>query len=573
MNRASILRCLHIVFVASFVIHAGSMSAPMAIAQFKSVNATNADDSPLNPTDAGQQIVAPSKLIEISNEPKSVDPVKFLPAEVTAQLTVTFLNQSLRDVFRWIRTERSLDVLVDQRALAAEEILIGELITERLNDAPLYLLLDRLRPMGIDWYFEDKAIHITTRTEADKRMTTIPYNLGDLLDAGYKPDPLLHTIMLTSNGHWSNHDGDGGAAVFLGDVLFVRQTQASHLEISGLLSALRQHGRRTFILEPPQHELLRQKLNQPISVDFDEIPLNTAVEHLSELSGIDLRIDSNALSQEEIPDRLPISVKSDVRPLSFVLQAALLDSQLTWIIESNVLWITTLTEQDKQWKTAVFDVRDLCRNGKESNGLMNALHTQTGGKWENIDGEGGMMICPLPGVLVVRNNERILDDVLKLLEGYRTALRSSKPRPKEEANPKEILTRYYRLQKEVAIDLEEAIPELVQPDSWKSPDRPTAEGTIRYLSSSTDLEPAESSRRSGSDAQRPLERFPVRMSVLIVRQSRENHQQIEKIIQKTLHGDTPEQQSQGTGMGGMGGGMGGMGGGSFGGGFFSVPDK
>ena len=64
-----------------------------------------------------------------------------------------------------------------------------------------------------------------------------------------------------SPASWENAGGPGVVS-FLGDVIFIRQTDNVQREVRGLLAALREHGRRTFSLDPPQHALLRQKLGK-----------------------------------------------------------------------------------------------------------------------------------------------------------------------------------------------------------------------------------------------------------------------------------------------------------------------
>src|SRR5690606_33086007 len=102
-------------------------------------------------------------------------------------------------------------------------------------------------------------------------------------------------------------------------------------------------------------------------------------------------------------------------------------------------------------KTAVYDVRDLCRDSRESKALHEAIENQAHPEtWENIGGLGSISF-PRPGVLVVFQTEQVHDAVLQLLENYRLALRASKPRvPK--SSPQEIVTRYYRMPTPMAND-------------------------------------------------------------------------------------------------------------------------
>ena len=522
--------------------------------------------APARPLAEGEK--PPSLLIEIPDEPRTIDPVTVMPPKLTTNVTVRFTEKPLKDIVKWIQEELSLNVIVDYAAITDAGLLAGEPITDHSDDAPLYLLLNRLEEQHLAWFYEDETLYVTTKERAEEHFSTIPYNLGDLFDAGFRPQATLRAVETTTGSKWEYEDGEGGTAHLLGDVIFIRQTDAIHFEIAGLFAALRKHGRRTFISDPPQHETLRQKLNEKVTVDFDDVPLGTAIEELGRQASVDLRLAKLDLNDAGISDRTPVSLKITDRPLNTVLRALLAKLNLTWVFRNGVLQITTMEKAEELQKTAVFDVRDLCRSRKESTGLMQALHLQTGGKWEDDDGEGGAMASPQTGVLIVRNTEQVLDETLKLLENYRAALRISKPRVVAEVDPKELITRYYRMEKLVADDLQRLLVEIIEPESWKTAARPDATGTIRAVASTT-----------GTGSQ-PY-------TVLIIRQTRENQVEISKLVNKVQFGDATEVQTkrsgdemnEGGGMGGMGGGMGGggMGGGTgeggFGGGFFAVPSR
>ena len=382
-----------------------------------------------------------------------------------------------------------------------------------------------------------------------------------MFDAGYDPDGLTGTILSTTvPDSWEEVGGPGGI-VLLGDVLFVRQTNRAHREVQGLLTALRKHGRRTLVLDPAEHQALRVALGKPVTVAFRDTPLAAVAEQLANLAEADIRIDRRALSEGGIRDRLPISLELDGQSLSVTLKLLLEPHELTWQLKDGVLWITTIEAVEMNAKTAVFDVRDLCRNMEESDALADAVQGQSHPEtWEQVGGVGAIEF-PVPGAMVVQQTERCLDDVATLLENYRTALRASKPRVRADSDPKAVITRYYRMPTEVADGLLVALPDLLRPETWKSEKSPKAEGTILKLASWGEVKSAAAAAPA-SDAKGsvPTTAWMVPHSVLVIRQMREVHNKIPAILQRIEHG---EQTYGGFGMGG------GMGGG-FGGGFFSV---
>ena len=506
-------------------------------------------ETPNQPTEANPNVP------EIADEPRSIDPAEFMPKVLATKATVDFSDSSLREVVQWLRDEHKMAVLVENDALSEIGVLVGDPVSDKLNNQPIYLLLNRLQNLKLAWYFSDDVLHITSAEVAETRLTTMPYNVGDLIDAGFAHDDLSDVVHNSiSPDSWEEVGGEG-AISFLGDVMFIRQTDPIHRDVRGMLAALRKHGRQTFTLDPPQHQVLRQKLEENVSVDFKETPLKAAVAQLAEVAKVDIRLDAKSLQELGIRERQPISLKLTNRRLQTVLQAMLLDLKLTSILRDGVLWISSLERAELELKSAAYDVRDLCRDHGESSSLTDAIESQTDPVWDTIGGEGTIQFAR-PGTMVVYNTEKIHRDVLQLLETYRTALRNSKPRRRSEDDPNELLTVYYRMHSHVARDLESLLPRILHPKTWRLSD-PNSKGEIFVVSSNPDINKAKLAGANASEEQTDL---IVARSVLIIRQTRKIHQDIRDVIRRVENGDS--QMTFGSG-----------GGGGFGGGFFDVGDS
>jgi hypothetical protein len=495
------------------------------------------------------------QLPQIADEPKTIDPAASMPKELTVLATHDFSDSSLREAVAWLREEQKLVVLVDDGALSAIGISPAEPVSDRLDDAPLYLLLNRLRSLGLAWYFEDKILHITSADAAQQRATTLPYNVGDLLDAGYELDRLETAITETiAPADWA-YVGGIGTINALGDVLFVRQTDALQREVQGLLAALRNHGRQTYVNEPQQHLALREKLRENVSVAFVDTPLETAVKQLAEQVKADIRLDAPALRRMRLREREPVSLTLTDRKLETVLQAIVLDLELTWVLRDGVLWITSAEEAEEFLKTAVYDVRDLCRDDGEMDALIEAVTTATRpDSWGDVGGPGSINSVKA-GTLVIGHQGRVHREVLEMLETYRRALRESKPRQRETEFENEIVTTYYRMHADVADDLAAMLPILVRPETWKSQTRADAPGELFLVAS----EPQIGMPGIRGNEENPGHEVVLPQAVLIIRQTRAAHIEIADVIRRVESGDVTD---FGSGLGGMGG---------FGGGFLSVP--
>ena len=514
----------------------------------------------------------PQPPVEIPEEPRTIDPVTLVPPEVVPAVTVDFSDGTLNDLAEWIRTDLGLPVLFDEAALANQGSLLTDPVEDFSDDQPLYLLLDRLGTLNLSWQIEDGVLRITTREVQEDRLTTEPYLIGELLDADYEPDAIMATLIDQTPGPWFDIDGFGGTLQPLGDVLFVRQSVSQHREVQGALAALRTHGRETFVGEPPEHLVFRTQLQRNVSVDFDETSLIRAIEQIADQTGLDIRLDRSPSNKDRIREREPVSLTLADRKLETVLAALLADLKLDWMLKNGVMWVTTRGATAEHMKTVVYDVRDLCQNDNEATALISAIQEQTSGPWFNVDGIGGTIGSARVGTLVVRQNEAQLREIRDLLSAYRSALTMSKRRIRPGMDPEEILTRYYKMDAEISVDLMTYIPTVIAPGTWVA-DAPGQIGFIRQLSSRPEIR--RSSDPSGPERFIAVPPVAVPQSVLIITQTRAVQQEIQQLIHNVEHGDglAPTEAVPGRGgygTGGMGGGGGDFEGGGFGGGFFSV---
>jgi hypothetical protein len=374
-------------------------------------------------------------------------------------------------------------------------------------------------------------LYLTSLAESSTLQRTQAYPLGDLFDAGYAADDLLRTIRRATGGKWEQtaKSIDSGSLLLLGDVAFVRQTDQVHLEVAGLLAALRRHGRRTLTLDSPRHADLRLAMDQKLSVDFQETPLIFAVQTIAEQVQKDIRLDRAAIGKGAVRDRTPVTLKLTDQKLSVVLRALLSNLNLSWYLRDDVLWITTREAAGRVRKTAVYDVRDLCRDQNEAKALREALQSQTRAEWRTTDEAGGIMESPRPGVLVIRHTENTLDEILQLLENYRAALRVSKARKVTTPDPDEVITGYYRLPKPMAVDLKQKLPKMVSPGTWQTAALPDAPGVIEEVSIDAK---ASISIFNANVAESPT--VQSENQVLVIRQTRQAHRLIGKLIHSLI---------------------------------------
>lgn len=494
--------------------------------------------------------------VVISDEPKTLDPVTLVDERLRKQVTKVFQEDEVRSVAAWIQQQSGINVVLDERSLQTEGILPSDLVTERVEEAPLYQLLDRLERIGIGWRLSQGILYLQCLKDSMEH-ENIQYNVGDLLDAKFESKPLMEALTESIDPDTWGNAGGTGTAVILGDVLFVRQSGRSHRKVKAFLESLRHPARRTLLDEPATHQAMVEGLDRATSVNFQGVSLLQAVDALAAQEKLDIRLDRLALKQERISDRTTVTLEVQNQPLRTVLRLLASRLKLDWVIRDGVLWITTHENAASNSKIAVFDVRDLCRSMQDCDSLSKAIQEQASPESWVAAGGWGVIAFPHAGIMSITQTEPVLDDVLSLLENYRFALKNSKRRITPEQDPEVYETRYYRVPTEVATDLEALLPELVAQESWKGTGLADAQGTILVSKSwgvdRPDIKGVPPSRES--------------YSVLIIHQKRKWHIEITNVIRKIQFGDATGYAAEGMGggMGGLGG-MGGMGGGMGGGG-------
>ena len=450
-------------------------------------------------------------------------------------------------------------MVLHQRALDEVDLVPADRVGDRLDDRPVYQLLNRLTGLELDWWLDGRVLHISTEEDAQSRLDTRTYRIGALLDAGYDADSIIDLITSTTHADtWAENGGGEAEVRAIGDVLFVSQTTRIHTGVACLLAGLQDHGRQTMIGEPASHQAIRAQTSKVVSADFKNTPLQEAVSQLGAQAGVDIRLDTPALDELGIRRREVVSLRLAEQPLDVVLSVMLGELELTAVAKDGVLLITSFERTFEDLRVAIYDVRDLCRDWAESNALIDAITSSLApDTWAANGGGEAEIRAARPGTLVVSQTEEVHDELLQLLEMYREALRTSTPRePKVDATLLEVETVYYRVYEKTALELTHLLPQLVAPDSWRSDQLPEAPGRIQWVTSVPESPKTAKGAAAGE---------PIPYSTLIITQTKSAHREIAAVLDRIAQGDRPRRVAPRGMMGGGGGGMSGGGGGSFGG--------
>ena len=178
---------------------------------------------------------------------------------------------------------------------------------------------------------------------------------------------------------------------------------------------------------PAAVDLIEQALGARGPWDFHDTALKDVLKQLGRRFGINTWIDKEALSADGIATDTQVNFVLPDASLATGLNLILGPLLLTYVIEDEVLKITTEVKADEKMWTRVYPVLDLLDSfdgGHDYTTLMTAIQETTSGKWEETGGEGGAMTAvPNAGSLAIRQTQRVNREIEGLLAALRKAKR------------------------------------------------------------------------------------------------------------------------------------------------------
>jgi hypothetical protein len=158
--------------------------------------------------------------------------------------------------------------------------------------------------------------------------------------------------------------------------------------------------------DSPAEARIRAELDNTTNVDFFDTPLKDAMEYLADLHGIVIILDDPALQDEGIQTDVPITQSLSGISLRSALRIILQQHQLTYIIEDEVMKITTelAAEDETRMQTRIYPVGDLVltpdalRMMAMMGMMMGGMGGMGGGMMGGMGGMGGMGMGGMGGM-------------------------------------------------------------------------------------------------------------------------------------------------------------------------------
>jgi hypothetical protein len=154
-------------------------------------------------------------------------------------------------------------------------------------------------------------------------------------------------------------------------------------------------------------------------IDFADTPITEVVDMLQQEYQVPIHIDAKALDEIGVGPDEPVTVNLQGISLRSALRLMLKQHQLTYIIDDEVLLITTPEESDSRVKVCVYDVRDLVGSNPASTLKQLSEVVTSCVSPDSWNGGGGSIRSFPPNLLVISQPQAVHVEINSLLKRMR----------------------------------------------------------------------------------------------------------------------------------------------------------
>lgn len=301
---------------------------------------------------------------------------------LTRKISLDIRDMPLEEALDLVSQRIGVRVHIRRRKLEEADVSLQIPVSLVLRDVSVESLLRHLlQPLELAHLVRDDVLQITTRDNSLETLPIVIYNVRDLVETGAGPaafdyDSLIDLITTTAQpDSWDDVGGPGSIASLDQGWLVISQTDEFHAEVAELLAKLREHlalGRGGSLPSLPSKSVaekkIRQALDRPIRLEFEEVPLGMVADELSRQFGINVLVDWPHLKEIGFPEPIPLTCRLPELPLRDALSLALrlLDPygyELGWTLQDEALVFTTSDRALAQRELLVRDCRPLLTGG------------------------------------------------------------------------------------------------------------------------------------------------------------------------------------------------------------------
>lgn len=161
-------------------------------------------------------------------------------------------------------------------------------------------------------------------------------------------------------------------------------------------------------------EKMRRRLDEEGEFQFNNQPLSSVVNSISEMYLFPVHIDAKGLEEENVTPEDPITFSTNKGSLRIVLQRILYPLNLDYIVHEDRLEITRRTQADLSGAVLAYNLAQVASNSSEGVNIVNTIQKMVRpDAWDDV---GGGASCQMIGsVLLVKASEGMHEDIERLL--------------------------------------------------------------------------------------------------------------------------------------------------------------
>ena len=171
----------------------------------------------------------------------------------------------------------------------------------------------------------------------------------------------------------------------------------------------------------PNEEKILAALSDTTEVNFVDTPLTEGFKYLRDLHSIEIWIDTESLAASGHNADQPINLQISGVSLRSVLRLISEPLALTYVIESEVLKVTTQATADKTILTRTYPVSDLFSTREEAEELVESLSCGLGLAQKGKEGPKSLAVSVPSAAIIARLSRPQQDQLLQLLRDLREA--------------------------------------------------------------------------------------------------------------------------------------------------------
>jgi hypothetical protein len=173
----------------------------------------------------------------------------------------------------------------------------------------------------------------------------------------------------------------------------------------------------------PAEERIRRSLKSPTEVDFLDTPLRDALSYLKDYHAIQIWVNETALTEQGIAVDTPVTLSLRGERLESVLNVLLTPLHLDYLIEDEMLKITTHSNAQQIWHLQIYPVRELLAGGFSSDELKDVITSSVAPQsWDDHAGQASLRVVR-ENLLIVRQTPAAHRELASALEKLKAALR------------------------------------------------------------------------------------------------------------------------------------------------------